>query len=87
MTLLDSRQISLSLAWPKERSPLRLGSGTMIVASCLPGPGPGVCSYRFDHLETGLTNVRTLGAGYTGGLVGSSGTRGWEELGSCYQCP
>ena len=59
----------------------------MLVASCLPGPGPGVCSYRFDHLETGLTNVRTLGAGYTGGLAGSSGTRGWEELGSCYQCP
>lgn len=58
----------------------------MIVASCLPGPGPGVCSYRFDHLETGLTNVRTLGVRNTGGLAGSSGTRGWEELGSYYQC-
>ena len=86
MTLLDSRQISLSLARPKERSPLSLGSGTLIVASCLPGPGPGVCSYRFDHLETGLTNVRTLGVRNTGGLAGSSGTRGWGELGSYYQC-
>ena len=40
---------------------------------------------RFDHPETGLTHVRTLGVRTTGGLEGCTGARDWGELSSYNQ--
>ena len=40
---------------------------------------------RFDHPETGLTHVRTLGVRTTGGLEGCTGARDWGELSSYSQ--